>query len=355
MVNVSYSLTQNLVATMSNRIREFTSLRFQDEKLMALGRLSAGLAHELNNPASAMKRSAEELYQKVHQTPEKFKNVTTMRVSAEQTDCVNEILFGSIERARTLDLSLMEREENMDELLDWLEERDVKHADDIAETFVDFGITCEDLERIEEVLEGKSLGVIFWWMESTLSLERLVGEIRESADRISTLVKSVKAYSHMDRSQSREPIDLHEGLRNTLVMLKHKFKKKNIQVEKDWDQELPRIVAHPGELNQVWTNLIVNAIDAMDQGGKLTVRTRRDRDLVCVDVVDTGTGISEEDLNKIFDPFFTTKPMGKGTGMGLDIVQKIVDRHKASIRVKSRPGETIFTVGFATANAPTPA
>jgi len=344
MVNVSYRLTQNLVATMSNRIREFTGLRFQSEKLMSLGRLSAGLAHELNNPAAAMVRSAQELYQKVHKSPERFKAVVTLRVTPEQTDAVNAILYARIREPGEQDLSLLEREEKLDELLDWLDEHEVDHADDIADTFVDFNLSVNDLEQINAIIRGQGLSTILWWIESTLSLEKLVNEIQEASNRISTLVQSVKEYSHMDRAQSKERIDLHDGLRSTLTMLKHKFTQGGVSLEKDWNKALPSIDGYPGELNQVWTNLISNALDAMPEGGLLKVRTYRQHDYLCVDITDSGTGIPEENLTKIFDPFFTTKKVGEGTGMGLEITQRIVERHKGKIRVDSRPGSTTFTV-----------
>jgi len=344
MVNVSYALTQNLVATMSNRIREFTGLRFQSEKLMSLGRLSAGLAHELNNPASAMVRSAQELYQKVHKSPERFKAVITLRVTPEQTDAVNAIMYARIREPGEQDLSLLEREEKLDELIDWLDEQEVEHADDIADTFVDFNLSVDELERINEIIEGEGLSTILWWIESTLSLEKLVNEIQEASHRISTLVQSVKEYSHMDRAQSKERIDLHDGLRSTLIMLKHKFTQGGISLEKDWNKELPRLDAYPGELNQVWTNLISNALDAMPEGGTLQVRTYRQHDYLCVDVTDSGVGIPEEHLSQIFDPFFTTRKVGEGTGMGLEITQRIVERHKGRIQVESKPGRTTFTV-----------
>ena len=346
MVNVSYELTQALVSVMTTRVRDFTGRRFQDEKLMALGKLSAGLAHELNNPASAMVRSAEELYKNIHTTPEKFKSVITMRISPEQTDQINGILFSKLENVNGVDLSLMEREERLDDMVDWMEDRDIDHAEDIAETLVDYGFTDEDLERVEEISEGKGIGTLLWWIESTLSLEKLVTEIQESADRIATLVKSVKSYSHMDRGSAKEPTDIHDGIRSTLIMLKHKLKGKNIQVVKEIDPELPKLKANAGELNQIWTNLIVNAIDAMDQEGTLTIRTYPDREFICVEIADSGKGIPEENLSRIFDPFFTTKKLGEGTGMGLDIVKKIMDQHKARIDVASQPGNTTFKLCF---------
>jgi len=346
MVNVSYELTQALVAVMSDRVRDFTTMQFQNEKLMALGKLSAGLAHELNNPASAMVRNAEELYKKVHASPEKFKSVITMRITPEQTDRVNAILFSKIETAKELGLSLMEREERMDDIIDWLEDHSMEEGDDIAETFVDFGVTVDDLDQIHDIVGDDSLSPIMWWLESTLSLENLVNEIQEASGRISSLVKSVKDYSHMGRGVAMESVDVHEGLRSTITMLKHKFKSKNIKLIKNLTSELPRVEGFAGELNQVWTNLIVNAIDAMGQDGTLTIDTYPDREYVRVDFMDNGAGIPEDIQTRIFEPFFTTKAIGEGTGMGLDIVKKIMDRHKARIDVESRPGKTTFRLCF---------
>ncbi len=346
MVNVSYQLTQNLVATMSNRIREFSQLRFQTEKLTALGRLSAGLAHELNNPASAIVRDVSDLYKKIHSTPEKFKSVITMRITPEETDAVNEILFSKIKNLNTIELSLLEREDITDELLDWLEEQNVDEAEEIAETFVDFGVNIADLKKIHDIVDGRHLPALMRWMESTLSLEKLVCDIRDSSARIASLIGAIKTYTHMDRGSARESIDIHEGIRSTFIMLKHKLKQKNIEVIKEINLGLPKLKAHPGELNQVWTNLFDNAIDAMDKDGTLTIKTYQERQYICVEVIDSGVGIPEEEQTMIFDPFFTTKPMGKGTGMGLEIVKGIIDRHHGTIGLESRPGRTCFKLCF---------
>lgn len=345
MARVSYELTQNLVGVMSSRIRSYTEQRLQDEKLLSLGKLSAGLAHELNNPAAALIRSADELYQRIHQSPERFKSVITMRVTPEETDALNEILFSKARRGPIKELSLLEREDCKDELYDWLEDHDIDNADDIAETFLDFGLHLEDAEAMKAALNGKALNAMMWWIESTLSLERLVQEIRESADRIGSLVKSIKVYTHMDQSQDLQPTDLHEGIRSAMMMLKHQFKVKNIQVIKDFLPDMPLVKLYPGEMNQVWTNLIDNAIDAMPaEGGVLKVHTYIKNRKVVVDVIDNGEGIPEEVMNKIFDPFFTTKEVGKGTGMGLEITRRIILKHHGEIGVKSKPGETIFSV-----------
>ncbi len=346
MVNTSYELTQALVSVMTSRVRDFSQMQSQNEKLMALGKLSAGLAHELNNPASAMVRSAEELYKALHQTPERFKEIITMRISAEQTDRVNAILFARLPDLHKTDLSTVERMDKEEALVDWMDDRGIDDAEAIADTMVDFGFTLEDLDAIEAIVEGRHLATLLWWIESTLHMEKTVTDIREASDRISKLVRSVKSYTHMDRGGSRDFVDLNDGLRSTLLMLKHKLKQKNIRVAKELGEALPKVEAFPGELNQVWTNLIVNAVDAMEEGGSLTLRTYAERRFVCAEVEDNGEGIPEEYQTRIFDPFFTTKSISEGTGMGLDIVKRIINRHKAEIKLQSQPGKTVFKLCF---------
>ena len=341
-----YDLTQSLVAAMSDRIRNFTYQRTQNEKLLALGKLSAGLAHELNNPASAMVRSADDLYKRIHTTPERFKSVMNLQITPEQTDEINAILFGKIENPTEQNLTLLETEEKKDEILDWLEDHDIENGDDIAETFVEFDLDPDDLDEVVSILAGKAVEPIIWWIESTLSLELLVNEIRDSAGRISELVSSVKRYSHMDRGGSQEEMDVRKGVVNTLIMLKHKIKQKSIEVIKEFATDIPMIPANPGELNQIWTNIIDNAIDAMDEGGTLKVKIRPDGPYINVTISDTGHGIPEDVLPNIFDPFYTTKAVGEGTGVGLDVVNRIVTRHKGTIKVESEPGNTEFQICF---------
>ena len=346
MVNVDYDLVQNLVGLMSDRVRNFTSLQVQNEKLLALGKLSAGLAHELNNPASAMVRSAKELHDRIHKTPEKFKQVMTLRITDLETDKINEILFQKIEKGINEDLSALEKSEIEDDILDWLEDRDIDKAEDIANTFAEYEVSLEELEQLEEIMGDReyALGPLLFWLESTLNLETLINEIQESADRISTLINSIKSYSHMDRSGSKDKIQLKEGIYNTLMILKHKLKKKNINLVKEFEENLPMVEAHVSELNQVWTNIIDNAIDAMDQGGDLMIRAYRQRKNVSIEITDNGPGIPDDVINRIFDPFFTTKGVGEGTGMGLDITKKIIDRMKGQIKVESEPGKTTFQI-----------
>ena len=349
MVQVSYALTQSLVAVMSDRIRSFSQDFFQDEKLKALGKISAGLAHELNNPASAMERAAETLYLKLGQTPDKFKDVMKLNVTEEQTDWVNELVFSKIEEQKKdpKDFSLLERQDRLDELIDWLEDHDVPNAEDIAETLTDFNFTEEDLDDLLDTLElPEKLPPTLNWFDNRLSVETLIVEIKEASHRISELVKSVKKYSHMDQGDGKTWVDLHDGIRTTLQILIHRLKEKQIQIDKHFHEGLPNIQGHPGELNQVWTNLFANAIDALPKGGKITIRTFLDRDYICIAVEDNGSGIPENVINRIWEPFFTTKKVGEGTGIGLDVVKKIVNRHRGSIQVESQPGKTIFTVRF---------
>lgn len=349
MVNVSYTLTEALVAVMTERVRDFQQMRLMDEKLMALGKMSAGLAHELNNPASAIVRSSQELQKHLQQTPERFKSVVTMRVKPEEVDAVNAVLFERLKtRVDTQELSLMEREERTDELLDWMEDHGLKNAEDVVETFVDWGFEPEHLDAIAEAVPEATIEPIIWWIETNLNTEGLVQEIQTASTRIADLVTSIKEYSHMDSEASMEFVDIHKGITSTLTMLKFRFKKKRIELVKNCDHRLPNIKALEGELNQVWTNLIANALDALpdDGTGQLTIRTYQQRDNLCIEFEDNGPGIPEAIQSKVFDPFFTTKGIGEGTGMGLDIVQRVLKRHGGSVAVESEPGRTCFRVCF---------
>ena len=223
----------------------------------------------------------------------------------------------------------------------------MENADEIAETFTDYNFTEDDLDQMKTVLEESAkLQPVFRWLDNRLSVETLVVEIKEASSRIANLVQSVKKYSHMDQGSGKTHINVQDGLRTTLNILGHRIKQKQIQVDKQFLEDLPQISANPGELNQIWTNLIANAIDALPQGGKITVSTYADRDYLCVDIEDNGPGIPEDIQNRIWEPFFTTKGVGEGTGMGLDMVKKIVQRHRASIRMQSQPGRTVFIVKF---------
>ncbi|WP_116125416.1 sensor histidine kinase [Lewinella sp. IMCC34183] len=348
MVNTSYALTQALVTVMTNRVRDFQQMRLMDEKLLALGKMSAGLAHELNNPASAILRSSQELHRHLVQTPERFKAVITMQVAEEAVDRLNTILFDRVREAPgEPELSLMESEDLYDDICDWLTQREVSDRDCLVDTFVDWHFRPEYLDEIAAVIPDAALSPVLQWVETNLTTEALVTEIQAASGRISDLVRSIKTYSHMDQDPSLEMVDIHEGLRSTVTMLKHVLKKKNVRIVKELGSDIPKVKALAGELNQVWTNLLSNALDAMpERDGRLTLRTFTERDCVCVEVEDNGPGIPEDIQSRIFEPFFTTKGIGEGTGMGLDIVRRVIDHHNGMVKVESEPGRTVFRVCF---------
>ena len=339
-----HPLAEALVHHMATRIRDFTKMRMQDEKLMSLGKLSAGLAHELNNPASAMVRSSEALSKHLKLLPDGFKRVMKSNLDPDVVDEVNDWLFELL-KEESKQLSLMDRNKKEDELIDYLEDLQLENAFELAEELVEYGIEIEKVKELKEKIGNGDFETVLTWVANNINTERMVEEINTSAQRIAELIGSIKEYSHMDRSKDRQGVDVNHGIQSTLTMLKHKIKKSNIQVEAELSDTLPQVTGFPGELNQVWTNLIDNAIDAMSEnGGTLSLKTEWCEPLVAIEIGDTGSGIPEEIQGQIFDPFFTTKEVGKGTGLGLDIVSRIISQHRASIDLNSKPGKTTFRI-----------
>jgi signal transduction histidine kinase len=343
MIRQHYELTEALVHQMTDRVREMGKMQMVNEKMVSLGKLSAGLAHELNNPAAAIVRSSDALKKHLSHTPERFKKVMSIEANDRQVDAVNQLIHERLQSPPG-HLSLMQRSNLEDELLDWLEDREIENAFDVAPVFMEFGFQTADLDRLSDILNGKHLDPVINWVCNNLVTEKIVSEIREASQRIGHLVDSIKSYSHMDRGANKAKTAIGEGIRNTLTLLNHKLKVKNIQVDLDMPDELPAILVFPGELNQVWTNLIDNAIDAMEKDGTLEIACSANGKWLKTSIADSGPGIPEDILDSIFDPFFTTKEVGKGTGLGLDIVRKIVSGHNGEISVLSRPGRTEFVV-----------
>lgn len=349
MIKENFELTQAFVQVMTTRIRNFTTLQIQNEKLMSLGKLSAGLAHELNNPASAIVRSSQALREHLKSQPESFKKVMGIKMTDEKVDFVNDLLFSKMANSTAPELTLVERNDLEDELTDWLEDHGASNAFEIVENLVEFGFDINDLELIKEKTGEESLLPVVKWIDDNLSTEKLVDEISEASERIAELIKSIKSYSYMDQTNDRQEVNIHEGLRNTITMLKHKVKKGQIILIEDFVKDLPTIKGFPGELNQVWTNILDNAIDALAENpsqnnATITLRTIHDGDFLKVYIIDNGPGIPTNVINNIFDPFYTTKDMGKGTGLGLDVVMKIIRQHRGEVKVKSEPGSTTFEV-----------
>jgi signal transduction histidine kinase len=263
-----------------------------------------------------------------------------------QVDGVNELLFARAAQGPDASMSLMEKTDLEDELTDWLEDHGLEDGSEIAEALAEFNFDVDTLEQMYAHVPDEDFPPVANWIKNVLSTEKLVTEIEEASSRISKLVTSVKSYTHMDQAPEQQMADVREGIRNTFTILAHKIKKQQIELKESFPEDMPQVKVFISELNQVWTNLMDNAIDAMPDGGTLEIAADFDEDYLRVHVIDSGMGIPEDVLSNIFDPFFTTKAMGKGTGMGLDMVQRIVHQHQADIRVASAPGRTKFTVCF---------
>jgi signal transduction histidine kinase len=347
MISRFYELTAALVHVMTNRVRNYTSMQQQNEKMMALGKLSAGLAHELNNPAAAIVRGSETLVKHLQMEPDLFKDVINVKMEASDVDFITGKLFEILQRTDKPRLTLIQKTELEDELRDFLDDNKVENSGEIAENFLEYGFTCDDMEHFQQHIPDQYLSPVLGWINTNLVTERMVQDIQEASQRIFRLIQSVKNFTHMDQGKGKELIDIHTGIENTLTMMHYKLKKANIEVVEEYDPKLPKVMALVGELNQVWTNLIDNAVDAMEpQGkGKLVIHTEQDHQFARISIVDNGPGIPEEIKNNIFDPFFTTKGIGKGTGLGLDVVMRIIQgQHHGTVKVNSVPGRTEFVV-----------
>jgi signal transduction histidine kinase len=352
MIRECHEITSILVHKMLDRARVFTSSGLQDEKMVSLGKLSAGLAHELNNPASAIERSAALLESRLDDAERATRALDALRLTDPQLAAIDAVRASCLATGVQGVLSPIQQAEREDTIADWLRDHGVDDA--IAGPLAETAVTPDALDRIALAVSGPPLAAALEWVGAGCTVRRIASEIQEAAMRISGLVTAIKGFTHMDQAAVAQPVDLAPSLGNTIAVLNAKARSKSIAVTVKVDPGLPRVRGFVGELNQIWANLIDNALDAAPESGRVDVTANCDRQRVVVRVVDNGAGIPAEIRGHLFEPFVTTKPVGKGTGLGLDIVRRLVIHNDAEIEFESAPGRTEFRVSLPLAETDRP-
>jgi signal transduction histidine kinase len=339
LIQLMPGVAQRLIGLMTDRVRDYTTFEQQKEKMAALGKLSAGLAHELNNPSAAARRSASALRDCLRRLREASKASLIGPEDCAALAKKEEEIRGELKEVEYKDeFARSEREE---QILSWLEAHKVPEAWKIAPLLAETNLTDEHLSALA-ALAGPAPGPELLRFATLLEMECIAVELENATTRISDLIKAIKEYSYMDQAPLQE-VDIKKSLETTLTILHHKLKR-GIAVKREYSPDVPLVMAYGSELNQVWTNLIDNAVDAMKDKGTLTIRTSRENEYVRVEIADTGPGIPAAILSRIFEPFFTTKGVGEGTGLGLDVSYRIVQKMRGLITVKSEPNNTRFSV-----------
>jgi signal transduction histidine kinase len=345
-------ITSILVRIMLDRSRVFTSSDLHDEKMLSLGKLSAGLAHELNNPAAAIERSAALLEARLEDSEQASRALGVSSLTEAQLAAIDVVrescLTACVQQVR----SPLERADREDAIASWLAVHgiDCGCADALAQT----DVTFEMLDGLAGTVDQRVLDAVLRWTAASCSVRSLAKEIQHAGIRISRLVKAIKGFTHMDQAMVAEPVDLMPGLSDTVAVLMSKAREKSAAVGVELEPGLPRVRGFAAELNQIWANLIDNALDAVTDFGRVDVLAKRERQRVVVHIIDNGTGIPAQIKDRIFDPFFTTKPVGQGTGLGLDIVRRLVRHNDGEIAVESQPGRTEFRVALPVATPAAP-
>lgn len=344
MIRECHEVTSICVHIMLDRARTFTSSDLHDEKMVSLGKLAAGLAHELNNPASAVARSAGQLTTRLVAAEAAARAVGAARFTDAERTRLDATRDSCLATPTTSVRSAMEQADHEDEIADWLASHSTEPS--LAEQLAETSITTEGLNGLAEMFDGEQLDTALRWIATGCSLRNLAQEIERAACRISDLVTAVKGFTYMDQATTPQLVDVADGLLNTLAVLKSKARSKSVAVVVSIEERLPKVDGFGGELNQVWANLIDNAIDAVAESGRVEVTASCHGHRIEVCVIDDGPGIPNDIHHRIFDPFFTTKPVGSGTGLGLDISRRLIGRHNGGISVESKPGRTMFTVSL---------
>jgi signal transduction histidine kinase len=344
MIRECQEATAILVHKMIDRARDFKSKDLHDERLVSLGKLSAGIAHELNNPASAIERSASLLDQRLEEAERAARALGAARLTDSQLVAVDALRSCCMNARIHGVLSPIQQAEREDAISDWLADHHL--PEDIAPVLAETAVTIEALDQFAKAVDGPPLETVLRWAAAGSSVHALASEVQEAAMRISGLVLSIKGFTHMDQATVAEPVDLPVGLSNTVDVLKSKARSKSVSITVTVEPDLPKVLGFIGELNQVWANLIDNALDAVAQGGHIDITAGREGRRVVVHIIDNGTGIAPEIQQHMYEPFFTTKPVGQGTGQGLHIVRSLVIHNEGDINMQSRPGRTDFSVSL---------
>jgi signal transduction histidine kinase len=344
-----HQVTASMVHIMLDRARRFTSTDLRDEKMRSLGKLAAGFAHEVNNPASAALRDAKSLASTLSAADEAARELFTSGLTKEQLaelDILCEVCKRYSEHQEITGLELADREDAIEE---WLNDHNIPA--DLAEDLARLSAGIEDLDRLARTFESDTLALTLRWIAGAFAGRSLVANIERAATRIHTLVAAAKGFTHMDRAPDLESVDIGPGIADTVALLGGRARGKSVTLEMKVQEDLPSIRGYTSEINQIWMNLIDNAIDASPTQGQVTVSAILEGADVIVLVEDNGSGIPHDIKESIFDPFVTTKPVGEGTGLGLDIVRRVVDWHNGEIHVDSEPGRTEFRVRLPIAGA----